>query len=434
MDPSRDAGLPGVAPARTESRPITYRLSSTRTRISITVARRDGSSHTTSVGVQNDLTLPRRPTYEDLAAAADYLWLRRQTPPAQVSRAKPLRVVDLFSGCGLMSAGAAAACRQLGLRFVPVAALDLNSAALDVYKRNFPSVWTICADVASHLDGRLGTKSTSRERALRARLGRVDLVLGGPPCQGNSDLNNHTRRRDPKNRLYDRMARFAEVLRPTHLIIENVPAVRHDVGVVVARTRGQLESLGYHVSECLVDPVSFGVPQRRRRHFMLATERADVELVNLLDHHKVAARTLRWAIEDLENLVPSKPVDLPATPTPENAKRIAYLFEHGFFDLPDSQRPPCHRDKVHTYASVYGRLHYDRPSPTITTGFGCMGQGRFVHPTRRRTLTPHEAARLQFIPDFFVLGDGVGRVALAEMIGNAVPPKLTYLMALELLR
>ncbi len=116
------------------------------------------------------------------------------------------------------------------------------------------------------------------------------------------------------------------------------------------------------------------------------------------------------------------------------ATRIRFLFRHGRYDLPNHQRPPCHRGNNHTYKSVYGRLHWGKPAQTITSGFTCMGQGRFVHPSAKRTLTPHEAARLQFIPDFFSLGDHVGIAALAEMIGNAVPPKLTYVIALELVR
>lgn len=417
----------------TKECPIGYRISPSGARLNITVERRSGALCTTMIRPQDDIDLPAEPTRDELAAVADLTWLRRRTPPPQPSRSSSVRFVDLFSGCGLMSVGAAAACRQLGLRFVPVAAVDLNAVALEVYKQNFPTARTICASVESHLDGRLGARLTATERAFAARLGSVDLVLGGPPCQGNSDLNNHTRRRDPKNGLYDRMARFAEVFRPAHLIIENVPAVCHDVGGVVARTRGRLESLGYRVAEFLLDPDRFGVPQRRKRHFILATNRAGVE-VSLLDSYKVAVRTVRWAIEDLEDLTPTRLIDLPATPTAENAKRIDFLFDKNLFDLPDSRRPPCHRDKAHSYASVYGRLEYDRPSPTITTGFTCMGQGRFVHPTQRRTLTPHEAARLQFIPDFFCFGESVGRTALTEMIGNAVPPKLTYLMVLELLR
>jgi DNA (cytosine-5)-methyltransferase 1 len=64
-----------------------------------------------------------------------------------------------------------------------------------------------------------------------------------------------------------------------------------------------------------------------------------------------------------------------------------------------------------------------QPAQTITSGFTCMGQGRFVHPSVRRTLTPHEATRLQFIPDFFSFGEDIGTTARAEVIGNAVPPE-----------
>ena len=78
-------------------------------------------------------------------------------------------------------------------------------------------------------------------------------------------------------------------------------------------------------------------------------------------------------------------------------------------------------------------MHKGEPAPTITSGFGSTGQGRFVHPYARRTITPHEAARLQCIPDFFRFAEP-GRRALQEMIGNAVPPKLAYVVALEALR
>jgi DNA (cytosine-5)-methyltransferase 1 len=83
---------------------------------------------------------------------------------------------------------------------------------------------------------------------------------------------------------------------------------------------------------------------------------------------------------------------------------------------------------------MYGRLHWDRPAQTITSGYGSMGQGRYVHPRERRTLTPHEAARLQMIPDFFDFSDARSRGAWARMIGNAAPWKLAYAFALEMLR
>src|SRR5713101_8205724 len=107
-----------------------------------------------------------------------------------------------------------------------------------------------------------------------------------------------------------------------------------------------------------------------------------------------------------------------------NARRIDYLFENKLYDLPNLKRPDCHKDGNHSYKSVYGRLRWNMPSQTITTGFGCMGQGRYVHPQLRRTITAHEAARLQTFPDWFDFGKKTSRSTLAEVVGNAVPPLL----------
>jgi DNA (cytosine-5)-methyltransferase 1 len=82
---------------------------------------------------------------------------------------------------------------------------------------------------------------------------------------------------------------------------------------------------------------------------------------------------------------------------------------------------------------MYGRLKYDEPAQTITSGFGSPGQGRFIHPTRCRTLTPHEASRLQFFPDSFDFSSVKLRTALANMIGNAVPMLLSLVLAMAIL-
>src|SRR5262249_50867880 len=116
--------------------------------------------------------------------------------------------------------------------------------------------------------------------------------------------------------------------------------------------------------------------------------------------------------------------DTPSKKTKTNAARMAFLFEKGLYNLPNDRRPACHQDGDHSYISVYGRLRWDRPAQTITTGFGSMGQGRYVHPQRRRTITPHEAARLQTFPDWFDFGGNTPRGVLAKAIGNAVPPLL----------
>ncbi len=365
---------------------------------------------------------------DDLAEAFDQAWLRSAQAPGVAADAPPVRVVDLFSGCGALSLGAAEACRALGRRFVPVLSVDIEPWAVETYARNFPGGRAVRDSVLSFLE-----PGGERSGELVSLADGVDLLIGGPPCQGHSDLNNHTRRDDPKNELYNSMARYAEVLRPRWILIENVPGAQHDRSGVVQRTWQQLEAQGYALSGGVLQGVEIGVPQRRRRYFMLASREGRPPAVDEIERALARPRRpLSWAVEDLMDLPQQGVYDSSSTHHPRNQRRIAYLFEHGLHDLPDEQRPACHRDKPHSYKSVYGRMHWDRPAQTITTGFGSCGQGRFVHSHRQRTLTPHEAARVQFIPDFFDFGKQ-RRGALQAMIGNAVPPRMAYALCLALM-
>lgn len=410
--------------------------------ISRIVERRDGSFGVTKILPDQPPPDPRLSTLAatfDLAllTAASAPRLRSKAASASRPRSKgtAVRVADLFSGCGAMSLGVAEACRALGLTFTPAFALDMNESAIEVYEQNFPVSHTSRKRVEQLLDGRLGSKPTKVERSLKTKVGRIDVLLGGPPCQGHSDLNNHTRGDDDRNALYAKMARFADVFRPKHIIIENVKAVQRDKGKVVGKTRAHLERNGYSVAEFVLEASSFGVPQTRSRHFLVASRKRDLKgFEAAIRKFQVPPRSAWWAISDLESIVGETIFDTPSTASEENRARIEYLFEHDAHDLPDAQRPDCHKLKSHTYKSIYGRIHQDLPAQTITTGFGSMGQGRFVHPTKPRTITPHEAARLQFIPDWFDFSVVEHRSRVAELIGNAVPPKLSYVLALELLR
>ena len=141
-----------------------------------------------------------------------------------------------------------------------------------------------------------------------------------------------------------------------------------------------------------------------------------------------AAKPVTWAIGDLIEAAGGGVFDIAPEPTEANRRRIDYLFDNDLYDLPDAERPDCHRNGT-SYTSVYGRMPPDRPAQTITTGIGSPGQGRFIHPTRRRLITPHEAARIQGFPDWFsfaVKGREPSRKELAKWIGDAVPPFLGF--------
>lgn len=359
-------------------------------------------------------------------------FLRSTRPPYEALRPR-VRLVDLFCGCGGLSLGVAEAARRLGLGIEIPLAVDLDEDAVAVYRANFPGSNVVSGFVEDFFDGDNGGKLTRSERDTSRAVGPVDVLVGGPPCQGHSDLNNRTRRDDPRNAVYARMARAAEVLQPSVVIIENVPTIQHDTKKIVDVTLEALKHSGYKVDHRVIDLTALGVPQRRRRHVVLASRMLDLdpnELLYSLDAQppRDSIRTVRWAIEDLLDVHCDGLFDLASTPSAVNLKRMKWLLKHDRYDLPNPMRPKCHASD-HSYNSMYGRLMWDVPAQTLTTGFGSMGQGRYVHPARPRTLTPHEAARLQMIPDFWDFSAVRTRTGLSRLIGNAVPPVLATAIA-----
>ncbi|KXZ60558.1 putative BsuMI modification methylase subunit YdiO [Microbacterium laevaniformans] len=365
--------------------------------------------------------------------------LRVRTRPRFESGERSLRIVDLFSGCGGLTLGFAQAARVAGLRLDVRLAVDFDPLATTVYARNFPQAERIETEsVEALFDGEIGAELSFAEHRTRSSVGDVDALLGGPPCQGHSNLNNHTRRVDAKNGLYLRMARAAEVLRPRMVLIENVPSVvrdRHDGESVVARTERHLQDFGYRTAQRVVSLADLGVAQTRRRHILLAVgsdgpdPSASLDQVTAgVDHHD-----LRWAIGDLIDTPDTGLFDRRPVPTKTNLERMQYLLTSGDYELPNHLRPTCHQGS-HTYKSMYGRLHWDQPAQTITSGYGSIGQGRYMHPDQPRALTAHEAARIQGFPDYFDFSACPNRSALATMIGNAVPPQLGAAILSQVLR
>jgi len=232
------------------------------------------------------------------------------------------------------------------------------------------------------------------------------------------------------------MVRFVEVVRPRLVVIENVPGVDHDRSRVVETAVKTLQAIGYMVSTGVVRASDLGASQARRRHFLLASLDPQVrpDVSRIPTDFQAPARPALDAIDDLDLEPERGTFGTSAEHSALNQARIRYLFDHDLYDLPDAVRPDCHRLKRHSYRAVYGRMLPDLPAPTITAGFGSTGQGRFVHPLHPRTLTPHEAARLQGFPDWFKFSAETGRRALQEMIGNAVPSKLAYVATVSLLR
>lgn len=392
------------------------------------INKRDGTFVESSIQI-TDKNIEANPSCFDIE------WLKLKNRPVNsASNPTKLNLVDLFCGMGPMTLGVVEAGRCLGIDITPVFAIDFEYDAANHYRLNFPTARVENADIFNFIDGNFGDEITEKEMDLLSSIPHVDFLIGGPPCQGFSDLNNHTRRDDPRNTLIFRMVRFAELTLPDYIIIENVQGIRHDKNNALGIAKENLKRLGYNLYDNLLMASDFGVAQNRRRYLLVATKR-NLPSYDLSKYVRNAPTSCLWAFEDLLSISGEKDnFDTPATLYPVNQNRLDYLFSHGLYELPNELRPKCQRSENNRYTSVYSRMYPDKPAPTITSGFGSIGQGRFGHPLVNRTITPHEAARIQFIPDFFTFIRDTKRFSLQKMIGNAVPPKLTYILALEILR
>ena len=363
----------------------------------------------------------------------DYTWLRMKKRPKFTAN-RTIRTVDLFAGCGGLVVGTMEACRRLKMGHQVELANEWDKDALSIFETNLNPTLAVCGDVSELFNGALDqkklTKSETQLINQNPSIFEPDLLTGGPPCQGHSDLNNHSRREDPRNALYYRMVRAAKVLNPKAIIIENVSTVIHSKERVVQQSKELLEKMGYDVKQIMLWANEFGVPQKRKRHFLLASRISEIDLTIFDEYRHGDSRTLRWAIEDLLNEYPAEDTyNQPANSNAENQARMNWLIDNNEWDLPNHLRPVCHQDG-HNYPAVYGRMKWDEPSSTITAGFRSNGQGRFTHPSAKpgRPLTPHEAARIQTFPDWFSF-DGHRPTTMAKTIGNAVPPLLAMHVA-----
>ena len=329
-------------------------------------------------------------------------------------------------------------------------AVDTDADALAVHALNHRTRRISSESVTSLIDYRIRGSGSSAsfvyppalldDRLRDACLG-VDLVGAGPPCQGHSNLNNHSRRSDPRNLLYLTVPAFAVACTAQAVVIENVMSVVHDEAQVVQTTRALLESCGYAVTEGVLAADAMGWPQTRKRHFLVARLANDENGTAPIPMESVQAaladdppRSVLWAVGNQESLSPDRAMHAESDLTDLNRDRVQWLFDNDEHDLALGERPDCHQDGT-SYGAVYGRMHAARPAPTITTGYMTPGRGRFIHPTEPRTLTPAEAARLQGFPDTYRFNPALDRPAsrsqLAKWIGDAIAMPLGYAAAIS---
>jgi DNA (cytosine-5)-methyltransferase 1 len=342
--------------------------------------------------------------------------------------------IDLFAGGGGLSQGfRQASCQQVEFRSVFAVEKDLPSAAS--YAANFGhSVF-----------------SKPIEKLKRSDLSdvRVDLVIGGPPCQGFSPLGkmSPSDHHPSMNQLWKFYLNVVKWMQPRVFVIENVPEFLKSYEFL--QVKKAASRLGYQV-ECGVLPaVDFGVPQQRRRGFAIGL--ADGVPALPTPRLFVRPKTVKDAIWDLRrkplvfDLADSETVGafpkytvsmlhVGRNPTPISLARYRCVPAGGNrFDLmkkrPDLT-PDCWKRKKSGSTDVFGRLRWDEPALTIRTEFFKPEKGCYLHPEYDRPITHWEAARLQTFPDDFIFCGS--KIEIARQIGNAVPPLLAEAVATHL--
>ena len=354
-----------------------------------------------------------------------------------------LKAIDLFSGCGGISLGL----QRAGFKLI--AAADNNKKYSATYVKNFPSVHFLHDSLAD-----INPKELMKILGLKP--GELDLLAGGPPCQGFSkNVPRSQRRADSQNnKLIVTFLDYCETFRPKAIMMENVAEMKSGFDeTYTLQIRDRLTKIGYHVHECVFNAADFGVPQKRRRAFFVAVNNKISGFKFPTPTHGEGCitgnyLTIRDAISDLPILEDGEGESLsPYTKSavtafqklmrkgakhltnhktrklkPLQSKRLSSLKPgQGIKDLPTNIRPKG------GYSGAYGRLTWEMTSPTITRWVFHPGSGRWGHPEQIRVLTTREAARIQSFPDHFVFHGTF--TDMAGQIGNAVPPLLAEAVA-----
>jgi DNA (cytosine-5)-methyltransferase 1 len=332
---------------------------------------------------------------------------------AQAEEAQKTAVIDLFCGAG----GLAYGLKSAGLNVV--AGVDLDPACQHPIEKNTGATFQ-CQDI---------TDLTRDE--LDAWFGRaqVRVLAGCAPCQPFSTYSQSRKSADDRWKLLREFQRLAVEALPEIVTMENVLGIRKQK--VWREFVEALEAAEYQVSVHEVACEEYGIPQTRRRLVLLASRLGPIELLgpNVGDKSTVRDTIAHLPVLGAGEASSSDRLHASSTLHKTNLDRIRASAPGGTWrDWPEDLRADCHvRISGKTYPSVYGRMEWDKPAPTMTTQCYGFGNGRFGHPTQDRAISLREAALLQSFPEgYSFIGDDdiVTFKGLGTLIGNAVPPKL----------
>ena len=342
-------------------------------------------------------------------------------------------VLDLFCGAGGFSYG-----MDKNPNFRTVVALDFDENAVTTFKKNMPYTNVVVGDITD--------KEIKATIVKLSKDANVNMIIGGPPCQGYSMKGKKLGLKDPRNFLFREYLNLVKEISPEVFVIENVK------GILLASNGWfrdeivkEISNLGYYVNYKVLCAADFGVPQARERTIFICSKSKPIPMPT----PTVTKRTtVREAIEDLAYLESGEGdfVQSYSTDATSEYQRIMrrgseLLYNHKASNHkkiaieklkmipPEQGKENLPEDMIgkQKFKTTWGRLKWDDISPTIDTRFDASSNGTNNHPFLNRAITPREAARLQSFDDTFIFYGS--KVHVRKQIGNAVPPWLAKAIA-----
>ena len=376
-----------------------------------------------------------------------------------------MNTIDLFAGVGGFSTG------LMKAGYNVVIANEIDNQISASYKKNHPDTLIVNCDVSEFIDNfdQLVNANIHNQKLnsieVIEKISNISLIVGGPPCQGFSMAGGRIRRthefiNDPRNYLFKQYFKIIQKFEPKYFIFENVAGIQSmNNGEILT----EIESLfsnaanfkngSYFLQKKILCVQDFGIPQNRKRFILIGSKKPfDLEeeiektrhgFTSLKKEVFAAKTTVYDAISDLyfnKSDQYGNSSHYQTTPKSDYQKLLigdnTQLTNHTLpthsetvLDRIRRIKPGenwtnlAERDLIKSvHSGAYGRLSWDKPSPTITTRFDTPSAGRFIHPVLNRTITPREAARIQSFPDSFIF-EGT-KSSIYKQIGNAVPPLL----------
>lgn len=334
-----------------------------------------------------------------------------------------LKAIDFFSGAGGLTNGLMAA----GISVL--AGIDNDGTCKETFEKNNKGAVFLTKDITKYAQEDL-------KRDLNIKKNDDDMIFAGcAPCQFWSIIRTSKEKsKKTKNLILD-FQKFVEYFKPGFVVVENVPGISSKKDSPMGNFIAALESFGYNVTHDVTDMSLYGVPQKRRRFTLLASrvskislpkstgEKITVEDVlgqkNGFPKIKAGAKDKTKFLHTASNL------------SKKNLKRLQMTEKNGGdrsgWQNKKTLQLACYASGEKMFYDTYGRMWWDKPSPTITTKFFSISNGRFAHPEENRAISLREGATLQTFPkDYEFVGTSIASVA--KMIGNAVPPKFAKII------